>query len=211
MCRLALVLIAFGGLIEKITLAALAGHLVVAALSLIRPREIALVWQVNRSARAAMVATFVATLLLPLEFSIYIGVVLSLGLYIYSSSQNIKIVRLMRTEDNHFREEAMPKRLPDSAAVIVSIHGHLYFAAVRELEAHLPSPADSQQAVVILRLRNNRYMGSTGIHFLERYAKALRAQGGRLMLAGISPIVFAQLSRTHVIDFLGEENIFCAE
>ncbi|MDQ7028192.1 MAG: SulP family inorganic anion transporter [Anaerolineae bacterium] len=203
-----LILLAFGGLIEKITLAALAGHLVVAAFSLIRPREIALVWRVNPSARAAMVATFVSTLILPLEFSIYIGVFLSLGLYIYSSSGNVKVVQLVRAENNHFREIDLPKTLPEHGVTIISVHGHLYFAAVHHLEGCLPDPTIAHHTVVILRLRNNRYMGSTGIHLLERYAKQLRHHGGRLILSGVSPFVRDQLSRTQSLQFFGEDNIF---
>lgn len=203
-----LILIAFGGLIEKITLAALAGHLVVAAFSLIRPREIALVWRVNPSARAAMIATFLATLILPLQFSIYIGVFLSLGLYVYSSSENVKVVQLVRAENNHFREVDVPKSLPEHSITIISVHGHLYFAAVRQLEGCLPDPTTAHKTVVILRLRNNRYMGSTGIHLLERYAKQLRHHGGRLILSGVSPFVRDQLSRTRSLQFFGEDNIF---
>jgi SulP family sulfate permease len=51
-------------------------------------------------------------------------------------------------------------------------------------------------------------MGSTGIHLLERYAKILRTHGGRLILAGVSPIVYEQLNRTHLLDYFGKENIF---
>lgn len=203
-----LMLIAFGAVIEYVTLAALAGHLVVAAVSLIRIREIRFVWNVNLAARLAMVATFLSTLLLPLEYSIYVGVALSMILFIYSSSHNVKVVRLIPLGDHRFREEAPPKVLPTNSTVIISVHGHLYFAAIQQLEQDLPEIPENAGTVVILRLRNNRYMGSTGIHLLERYAQKLRANGGRLMMTGISNDVFSQLKRTHAIEFFGEENLF---
>ena len=54
----------FSGVIEVIPLAALAGHLVVAALSLIDLRTIRMVWQVNAIGRVSMLATLIAALTL---------------------------------------------------------------------------------------------------------------------------------------------------
>jgi len=203
-----LILLALGGAVEHIALAALAGHLIVAAVSLIRLEEIKLVWQVNLAARVAMIATFISTLVLPLEYSIYVGVVLSLALYIHTSSRNLNVVQLVRTPEHRFREAPLPANLADNAVTVFSVEGHLYFAAVRQLEAALPDPDSSTNAVVILRLHNNRYMGSTGIHLLEHYAQKLRARGGTLMISGVTPMVYEQLRRTRALDFLGRENIF---
>jgi len=206
-----LTLLFLGRYIELVTLNALAAQLILAAASLIRPRLILVVWNVRMTARIAMVTTFISTLILPLEFSIYIGVVLSLVLYIYTSSQNIKIIQLEQMADGRFGERPLPEALPEHAPIIISVHGHLYFAAVRQLEKELPPPQSAQETVVILRLRNNVYLGSTGIQFLKRYAAQLQKQNGKLILAGISPAVREQLTSTGTIDILGEGNIFYAQ
>ncbi|MCC6612262.1 MAG: SulP family inorganic anion transporter [Anaerolineae bacterium] len=203
-----LILLALGGAVEYIALAALAGHLIVAAISLIRIEEIKLVWQVNLAARVAMVATFVSTLVLPLEYSIYVGVVLSLAHFIHTSSRNLNVVQLVRTPENRFREAPLPTTLTDNSVTVFSVEGHLYFAAVHQLEKALPDPDTATHAVVILRLHNNRYLGSTGIHLLERYAQRLRDRGGRLIISGVTAVVYEQLKRTRGLDFLGRDNIF---
>lgn len=201
----------FGGLVEQIALAALAGQLIVAALTLIRPDSILLVWRVSLSARVAMTATFVSTLILPLEYSVYVGVAISVGLYVYTSAQHLHVVRIVPTTDNHFREEPVPDHLPPHETVIFSIAGHLFFGAVQRLEEALPVPTSANCCtVVILRLRDNDYLGSTGIRFLQRYADQLEAQGGKLLLAGIGSTVLAQMERAGVLESFGRETIFTA-
>lgn len=205
---IAIFLFGLSSLIERVPLAALAGHLVIAAISLINMDNIRLVWRVNWSGRWSMVLTFVSTLILPLDVSIYLGVLMSLSTYAYTSAANIHVVQLVPTEDNHYREEPLPKKLPPGEAVIFSVSGNLYFAAIRQLEEMLPSPKGSQRSVVILRLRDNQYLGSTGIRFLRRYNETLRAGGGKLILSGVSAHVGEELARTGALRQLGEDNIF---
>lgn len=202
------ILLVLGGWIERIPLAVLAGHLVVAAASLIQPSDLRMVWQVGSSARVAMVATLLATLLLPLQYSIYIGVGLSLVLYIYTSSEKITVGRLVPQGDGTYRRESIPAQLPPDAAIIFSISGNLYFAAIRRLESLLPDPTSGKRTVVILRMRENPYLGITGIHFLREYAEGLRSGGGQLLLSGVTPEVQAQLERTDMDNWLGADNLF---
>lgn len=203
-------LLVLGPLVERIPLAALAGQLIVAATSLIRPEALRMAWRVNLASRSAMVVTFTSTLLFPLEYSVYIGVFISLLMYVWTSAGNLQIRRLVETEDGQFREEGIPKELPGNEAVVISVAGNLYFAAVARLEDLLPVPASNSGAsVVILRLRDNQYLGSTGISFLREYARKLEAGGGRLLLAGVSQDVQRQLERTGEADWL--EPIFPAE
>lgn len=205
-----LILLALGTVIEQITLAALAGHLVVAAFSLFNRQAIALVWRVHWGGRVALIATFVSTLLLPLEQSVYVGVALSLALYAYTSANEVRVTTLLPIEGHRFREVPLPQRLPPGGMIVFSVTGSLYFAAVRRLENMLPLPDSAGGTVVILRLRGQIHLGSTGIGFLRRYADLLRASGGDLLLAGISPELDAELRRTGIAAYLGDDHIFVA-
>ena len=191
------VLLALGSLIEMIPLASLSGHLIIAAFTLLRLDAIRKVWRVSYSGRTAMMITFISTLLLPLEVSIYIGIFISLLLYIYSSATDIKVVRLLPLKDNHFREAPLPSTFPADEPLVISVSGNLYFAAISRLAQLLPNPETATTPpVVILRLRDNFYLGTTGITFLKEYAHRLEVQGGKLILAGISDRVRGQLERT---------------
>ena len=104
----------------------------------------------------------------------------------------------------------MPAELPPNETLVITVAGNLYFAAVPLLEERLPRPVPgSSRSVVVLRLRNNHYLGSTGIRFLRDYARSLEAAGGKLLLAGVSPPVHRQLVRTGEVTWL--EPVFEAE
>lgn len=194
---IAIVVIALANVIELVPMAALAGQLVVAAWSLIRVNVIKMVWRISWTARLSMLATFISTLILPLEYSIYIGVSLSLALYIYSSAAWIQIVHLVKIGEHQYKEEAMPTHLPEDKVIVFSVYGHLFFAAVRRLEAMLPDPETANHTVVILRLRNNPYMGSTGLNLFRDYARKLDKHNSKLILTGIGEQVHKQFERTH--------------
>lgn len=208
---IAIILIIAGPLIEHIPLAALSAQLIVAAAGLIRFDALAVVWRVNWSARAALIVTFLSTFLFPLEMSIYFGVLVSLLLYVYSSSKSVKVVQLVPIGAGRFREEPLPKQLTPGEVVIVSVSGHLYFAAASHLEERLPLPKGGGPSVVILRLRDNFYLGSTGARLLDTYAQRLESCGGKLILAGVGETMRIQLERSGELARLGPDSVFYAD
>lgn len=206
----ALIVLLFGGLAERIALAALAGHLIVAAITLISPARIGVIWRASWTGRWAMLTTFASTLLLPLEYSVYVGVVLSLILYIFQSS-HMKVTRLESVGNGLFRETELPAVLPDDNPLIVSVHGHLYFAAMRDLRQKLPMPNGVKHLTIILRMRGDELLAGTGASVLAEYAEQLRVGGGKLILCGVEKPVWDTLRRTGMLRRIGEENVFRAD
>jgi len=72
----------------------------------------------------------------------------------------------------------------------------------------MPRPHNAKNPVVILRLRNNPYIGSTGIEFLRRYSQQLAACGGVLLLSGINQTLWSQIIRSGFIDEIGADHVF---
>ncbi|MBN2305573.1 MAG: SulP family inorganic anion transporter [Anaerolineae bacterium] len=207
---IAVVLLSISPAIEQIVMVGLAAQLITAALRVIDLRRAKMIWQVNSSGRFLMLVTFFSTLVLPLQYSIYIGVSLSLVLYAYTSAMQIKVVRLVPETGHQFHEKPVPEHLPDGEPVILSVSGHLYFAATNRLRELLPSPNNTQRPVVILRLRDHAYLGSSGIHLLEWYAQQLEAHQGKLILAGVNPTIENELRRAGTLERLGHETLFRA-
>jgi SulP family sulfate permease len=205
----AAIMLLFGGLVERIALAALAGHLVIAAAMLISPARIHFIWRASWPSRWAMVVTFVSTFILPLQYSVYVGVFLSLMLYVHQSS-HIRVVQLEPVGVNTFRVAPIPAKLPDAKPVILSIQGNLFFAAMRNLQEELPAPNGTKHPVVILRLRGDTLLAGTGASMLVSYAERLRAQGGKLILCGVEDPVIKTLARTGALNRIGQENVFLA-
>ena len=207
---LALFLLTIGRVAETIPMSALAGLLVYIGFSVIRPHRIARVWNTYAAERAAMVATFVLTLLIPLHWAIFAGVALTLLLYLYSSSSQVRLVRIVPTADGGFEEQAAPVRLSSDEVTALHAHGNAFFAAIARFEALLPAVEGTSNAVVIFGLRGRESITTSGIIMLERYARKLQAGGNKLMLIGVEPRVRREFDRTGVTSLLGEENIFAS-
>jgi SulP family sulfate permease len=200
----------FGNLVELVAMPAVAAVLIVVGIQIINTEEIGDVWDISVSKRVIMAATFIATLTLPVQQAILIGVFLSFIDYVYSSSQNVRLLELEPVEMGTFVEKPAPAKLPDKSVTIIHIRGSTYFAAVRTIQELLPSAKEGQRAVVIIRIRGVDEVGSTMITVLERYAEELRTNGGKLMLSGVSQNVLDQLLRTETTESIPENTVFMA-
>jgi SulP family sulfate permease len=205
---LALFLLTFGRVAEMIPMACLAGLLVYIGFSVMRLDRIARVWNSYAAERVAMVATFALTLLIPLHWAIFAGVALTLLLYVYSSSTQMRLVRIVRGKDGGFEERDAPSRLTSNEVTALHAHGNGFFAAIATLESLLPAVEGANNAVVIFGLRGRESITTSGIVMLERYARKLQAGGNKLILVGVEPKVRRSLDLTGLTTIIGEESLF---
>ncbi len=197
----------FGRLFSLVPTPALAGLLIAVGLQSIRPDAIRTVWDTNLPARLGMGLTLAATLIMPLQFAIFVGVAVSIMLYVLQSSTHVRLVELVPVEGGFPIEQASPARLRSESVTILMPYGDLFFAAASTVEKLLPEVGDATRAVVILTLRGREEIGSTLIGILRRYTEALQAKDGRLYLVGVSPTMADQLRRTGLVDLIGKERV----
>ncbi len=88
------------------------------------------------------------------------------------------------------------------------VYGNLFYAAAAPFENSLPTVEGARRSVVILLMRGFDDIGSTVLGVLRRYGQELQANGGKLVLAGVSPVLREQLRRTGMLTLIGAENIF---
>jgi SulP family sulfate permease len=207
---LAVVLVTIGRLAKFFPMAALAGLLMVIGSRTLNPQRIARVRHTHISERVAMLVTFALTLLIPLQYAIFGGVLLTLGLYVYSSSTKIRLVEIAPTPDGHYVEQPAPAEIPSHKTTMLHVYGNAFFAAVYTLEQGLPSIEKTTHAAVIFSMRGRDTVTPTFLAFLERYAKKMHAGGNRLILAGVEPRVKEQLEATETMALIGASNIFVA-
>jgi sulfate permease, SulP family len=202
--------LAFGGLIERIPIAALAGLLVLVGFRSMNPGRIQTVWQTSYVAATVMALTFVATLTLPIQQAVFLGVAFSFLMTVVREAEKVKVVEIVLREGELPEVREAPRELPSNQITMLVSYGSLFFAAARTLEESLPTADNARRAVVILGLRTQTEIGSTFIGVLRRYSAAILKNGGKLMLAGVNKQVMRQLSKTGTLDLLGEENVFPA-
>lgn len=193
---MALLVIAFPGLVSYVAMPALGVLLILASVSTIKPAEARSIWNTGWASRLAIVTTFLATLLLPIQAAVGIGVTLSALLYVTESSTDVSLVELVRHPDGTIEERQPPERLPDDQVTVLDVYGHLFYAGARTFERLLPPPDGAQNPVVILRLRGRTSLGATLLEVLSNYADKLKDANGRLYLTGLSKAAYEQVVRT---------------
>jgi SulP family sulfate permease len=202
------IVLALVDLVKLVPMAGLGGLLLVVGFQNIQPDSIRAVWATGRPARVAMLTTFVATLFVPLQFAILIGVALSFLLQILRMSNRVEVREFELVEGGFPIERPASRALGPGEVLVLRIRGSLFFASAQVIEPQLPQVEEARGTTLILILRDVDDLGSTVIRLLMRYAAALRSAGGTLMLAGVSEELRGQLDRTGLVAALGPDNVF---
>jgi SulP family sulfate permease len=200
----------FANLVELVAMPALAALVIVAGVQMVNVNAIQTVWQTNTISRTTMLVTFTSALIMPLQYAVFLGVMISILLSVFQQSNTLRVVEWVAREAGWPVEQPAPKQLESNKVTILYIYGHLFYAAADPLEKSLPAIEAADRPVVILLLRGYEDLGSTVTGVLRRYAQGLQDHEGKLILAGVSPALRGQLVRTGTLDLIGEENIFLA-
>jgi sulfate permease, SulP family len=204
----AAIVIIFPDPVSYIAMPALGALLILAGARGIKLSDIRFIWNLGWSPRLATITTFLATLFLPIQAAVGIGVALSALLYVNRASTDISIVQLVKRPDGRMEEHKPPRQLPGNQVTVLEVYGHLFYAGAHTLERLLPAPSDEQNPVVILRLRGRSKIGATLIEVLNNYADKLKAVNGQLYLTGISEGVHDQLVRTGKLHLRGPVHVY---
>jgi SulP family sulfate permease len=209
---IALTILLFGNLVGLIAMPVLAGLLIVVGFRTLRPSQILMVWKTGPTQQVVMVITFMASLLIPLQFAVLLGVLLAVLLYVFRQS-NTLVVKAWEFEPGHYPVEITPhEEIPPGGITILMPYGSLFFAAAPMFREQLPNVTEaSRHAVVIIGLRGKSEVGSTFLQVITRYAADLHKQQSKLMLSGVDPNVKMQMERTGVLHQIGRENVFLVQ
>ncbi len=206
----ALGVLLFADLVEYVAMPALAGLVIIAGVQMINPNAIRTVWQTNPLSRVTMLVTFGFTLVIPLQYAVFLGVALSILLLVFQQSNTIRVVEWVVGSVGWPVEQPAPQQLESEKVTVLYVYGNLFYATAAALEAGLPEVEGSRRAAVILLLRGYDDIGSTVLGVLRRYTLALRGNEGKLILTGVSPNLRDQLQRTGLLHLIREENVFLA-
>ncbi len=206
---MAITILLFARLVGEVAMPALAGLLMVVGYRTISPEDLQSVWRTGNLQKTVLGATFVLTLLIPLQFAVLVGVALSVILHAVSQSNQVTIRRREFDVQGNVIESDPPRVLPPNEVVVLQPYGSLFFAAAPVFDGALPEVAESSRnSVVVLRLRGYTDLGSTFMDVLKRYAEALGAVGSRLIIVSGDDRVLEQLAVTGVTDVLGSDGLY---
>ncbi len=205
----ALTVLLLAGLANYIPKASLAGILVVIAYSMIDKHRLALAWKTSKNSRLILFGTLAATLVLPLEFAIFVGVGLSIVILLRVTGKT-DLTQLVPRHGGGFDELPFQRAAP-SPVVTVNMEGALYFAAVEDLDYELLGALTPETRVVVLRMKRLRAVGSTAMAILGHFWKLLRDRNIYLVVCGIGRELSEAMTQSGLRERIGEQNIFWAD
>jgi SulP family sulfate permease len=178
--------------------ATLAATIIVAVGTLIDLPAVKRTWQYSSSDGVAMVVTLLLTLLHSVEVGIISGVVLSLGLHLYRTSQPHSAVvgRVPGTE--HFRNVKRHQVETDEHVAMLRIDESLYFANARYLEDTVMALASRSPSIkhIVLTCQAVNVIDASALESLEAINGRLKDAGAMLHLAEVKGPVMDRLTHT---------------
>ncbi len=203
----------FGPVFEYIPMAGLAGLLIVIAYGILakeipRMKE---AWLTSKAYSVSMLVTFGVSIAYSLEVGIFLGLVLSIGVYVYMSSKDAQLVVLEPIEGRQFRIRPVPKEIPSNEVTIIQQQGTRYFAAVHTMEDNLPEWRNTTNAVIIFSIYGSSAMSSDLVDLFKSLHEEMTLAGNRIILAGVEPRIMEKMERTGLLDILGPDNVYPAE
>ena len=203
----ALTLLLAAPLASLLPLSALAGVLMVVACDMVRFADIARTVRATRADAAVLLITFTATLLLNIEFAIYAGVLLSIGMHLAATSH--PRVAPVAPDRPGGRMAPAGDETGCPQMEIVAVEGSIFFGsaaflldAVQRRWRSRPERLD-----LIMRMHRVNTMDASGVHVLEILLDEIRARGGELYFAGTNHRVFEVLKNSGFLTHIGTSRV----
>ena len=191
-------------LIDFIPKAALAALVIALSFSLFNRRSIRICLRSTTDDSVVLVTTFVATLLAPLHVAIFIGVAVSISLFLRKASKP-HLVEYEFSDEGELREMGEKRKRPIPAISIVHVEGDLFFGAAELFRTQIQrTVSDPAIQVIILRLKNARHLDATSVMALEDLIRFMRDKGLHLIISGASREVYRVLKQSGVLQTLQE-------
>ena len=203
-------------LIDFVPKAGLAALVIALSFSLFNLRHIRICLRSTSDDAAVLVITFISTLLAPLHVAIFIGVAISITLFLRKASRPF-LIEYEFSEAGELREMGEKRQRPIPAISIVHVEGDLFFGAAELFRTQIQrTVSDPAIQVIILRLKNARHLDATSVMALEDLIFFMRKKGLHLIVSGATREVYRVLKKSGILVTLqagcdrsaGQSNIF---
>ena len=209
---LMLIVLLIAPLTAYLPVAAMGGVILVVAYNLIDIHHIKQIFKYSKSETSILVTTFLATLFLELEFAIYLGVILSLVIFLAKTSTP-EIVTLAPDSDDFGNKKLInvtKKPLNQCPQLkILRVDMSMYFGSINHIQNRLHHLIEQEDIKHILIV-------GTGINFIDLSAaealvtdaNRLKRQGGGLYFAELKANVYEYISKNCFVAKVGGDHFF---
>jgi SulP family sulfate permease len=206
-----IVLLFFTPLLYQLPQAVLAAVIMMAVIGLVNVSGFVHAWKAQWYDGAISIITFICTLLFAphLDKGIMIGVVLSLGVFLYKSMRP-RVASLARHDDEALRcvDEHGLKECEHIS--VIRFDGPLFFANSSYLEDQITDRMQAKPKLKHILIASNGIndMDASGEEILSLLVERVRSAGVDLSFSGVNESVMKVLNRTHLTAKIGEDHIF---
>jgi sulfate permease, SulP family len=203
----ALVVCLFGPLAKFIPKASLAGILLVTAAGLIDHKRIGHAVRASRFDALLVLATALSAVLIGVEFSILIGVGLSIVMFVPRAA------RLQASELTVGADRVIRDRLPTDTCctrmVLLDLEGEFFFGAEPELDRYFDGLRErADLRVIVLRVKRTRNPDIVCMESLHHFILEMQAKGVTVMLCGVRTDFHQTMQNLRFQDFLPADRVF---
>lgn len=204
-------LLFFTPLLYHLPQAVLAAVIMMAVIGLVNVSGFVHAWKAQWYDGAISIVTFLSTLIFAphLDRGIMVGVVLSLGVFLYKSMRPT-VTSLSRHEDDSMRS-AIVHGLEECVYIdLVRFDGPLFFANATYLEDQINERLTAKRRLRHLIIVSNAIsdIDASGEEALSLIIDRVRSTGVEISFSGVNDAVLQVLERTHLIERIGRDRIF---
>ena len=194
-----------------IPVAALAAHLIRVGFKMINWHEIRVCCRSTRSDAMVFAITLISALFLKLDTAIYVGIGVSLAVFLQKSSTPLLVEYTFNDADQLTQLADKTARAHPQIAII-HVEGELFFGAADLFQEHVRQQVEREDLrVVILRLKNARHLDATTVFALHGLHGWMRQTDRHLLISGVHGGVLRVLTKSGLLKHLGAQNVFPAE
>ena len=199
-----------GPLTRYIPTCALGTLIVFIGFSLINKHVIRVVVKSTKSDAAVFAVTFIASLIVRLDFAIIVGTVTSIILFLRKAAVP-QLVEYGAGENGELAPIENPQVQPEGRQTIAVMHveGDLFFGAAELFRDQMRRICeDKGLKIIILKLRNAHHLDATSILSLEELIKYMRENDRTLLVSEVREETIKIFERSGLMKLVGRENIF---
>jgi SulP family sulfate permease len=162
---------------------------------------------------AVLVITFLTTLTIGITEGIILGVLISLGLMIYRTSQPHYAILGRIKDTTHYRNvKRFDKEVSiDPQVLFFRFDGQLYFGNKDYFKTELTQAVESHGSElkgIVLSVEAINYIDSTAAHMLRQLFSQLEERGIKVTISGPIGPIRDILKRSEIVDLIGKQSFF---
>ncbi len=210
---LMIIVLLIAPLTAYLPIAAMGGVILLVAYNLIDFKHIKHTLSFSKSESSVLITTFLATLFLELEFAIYLGVILSLVLFLAkTSTPRIPTLSFDEGPDAPKRKLINIKQKPVKQCPqvkIIRIDMSIYFGSVNHIQNRIAKIVENEHIYHILIVASGiNFIDLAGAEAMIAENNSLKQHGGGLYFVGLKSNVYEFAARSGFIKHIGNTHFF---